>query len=110
MLGTGRTSAPCDVLSSTPRVRVPAVARLHAHLHGLVTPIHEISGLRVGNMLIDIVGTILFTVYFSVCFIFIVRRKNIFYPRYTGSLAVMQGTAGIIGGILWILVFLFLRK
>jgi len=37
--------APCDVLLSTPRVRVPAVTRLHAHLNGLVTPIHEISGL-----------------------------------------------------------------
>ena len=38
--------APCDVLSSTSRVRVPAVARLQAHLHHLVTAIHEISGLE----------------------------------------------------------------
>ena len=34
--------APCDVLLG---VRVPAIARLHAHLHSLVTSIHEISGL-----------------------------------------------------------------
>ena len=61
-------------------------------------------------MLLDIFGTVLFTVYFSICLIFIVKRRNIFYPRYTGSLAVMQGTAGIIGGILWILVFLVLRN
>ena len=39
--------APCDVLSSKSRVRVPAVARLQAHLHDLVTAIHEISGLKI---------------------------------------------------------------
>ena len=32
-------------LRRTVGVRVPAVARLHAHLHRLETPIHEISGL-----------------------------------------------------------------
>ena len=31
-------------------VRVPAVARLHAHLHGLVTKIHELSGLGKSEM------------------------------------------------------------
>jgi len=39
--------ASCDVASSTPRIRVPAVLRLHAHLHGLVTTIHEKSGLGI---------------------------------------------------------------
>ena len=37
---------PCDVLSSTPRVRAPAIARWHTHLHGLATAIHEICGLN----------------------------------------------------------------
>ena len=32
-------------LRRTVGVRVPAVARWHGHLHGLVTTIHEISGL-----------------------------------------------------------------
>ena len=40
-----RVSPPATYCLSTPRVRVPAVARLHAHLHGLVTTIHEMSGL-----------------------------------------------------------------
>ena len=30
-------------------VRVPPIARLHAHLHAFVTPIHEISGLGFGT-------------------------------------------------------------
>jgi len=40
-----RVSPPATYCSSAPRVRVPAVVRLHAHLHGLVTAIHEMSGL-----------------------------------------------------------------
>ena len=48
---------PCDVLSSTSRVRVPAVARWHTHLHGFVTTIHEISGL----------GVLLFALRFALC-------------------------------------------
>ena len=31
--------------SSTPRIQYPAVARWHALLHDLATPVHEISGL-----------------------------------------------------------------
>jgi len=79
-------------------------------ISGLSLPQFRGLAKGVGNMLLDIFGTVLFTVYFSICLIFIVKRRNIFYPRYTGSLAVMQGTAGIIGGILWILVFLILRN
>jgi hypothetical protein len=32
-------------MSSKPRIQSPAVARWHTHLHGLATPIREISGL-----------------------------------------------------------------
>ena len=46
--------APCDVLSSTPRVRAPTVARLDAHLHGLVTEIHEISGPAWSGMVVRV--------------------------------------------------------
>jgi len=40
-----RVSVPATYRSGTPRVQLPAVARWHAHLRGLATPIHEISGL-----------------------------------------------------------------
>ena len=40
-----RVSAPATYRSGTPRNQHPAVARWHAHLHGLATAIHEISGL-----------------------------------------------------------------
>jgi hypothetical protein len=36
---------PATYRSGTPRVQHPAVARWHAHLHGLATAIHETSGL-----------------------------------------------------------------
>ncbi|MDH3557284.1 MAG: hypothetical protein OES18_15685 [Deltaproteobacteria bacterium] len=36
---------PATYFSSTPRVRAPAVAGWHAHLHSLATTIHETSGL-----------------------------------------------------------------
>ena len=38
-------SVPATYRSGTPRNQHPAVARLHAHLCGLATAIHEISGL-----------------------------------------------------------------
>jgi hypothetical protein len=38
-------SAPATYLSGMPRNQHPAVARWHAHLHGLATVIHETSGL-----------------------------------------------------------------
>ena len=38
--------APCDVLSSTPRVRAPAMTRWHCHLYGLATIIRETCGLE----------------------------------------------------------------
>ena len=37
-----RVSAPATYRSGTPRDQDPAVARWHAHLHGLATAIHEI--------------------------------------------------------------------
>ena len=42
-----RVPAPATYRSGTPRNQPPAVAREHAHLHGLATAIHEISGLEV---------------------------------------------------------------
>ena len=38
-------SVPATYRSGTPRAQHPAVARWHAHLRGLATAIHEISGL-----------------------------------------------------------------
>ena len=38
-------SVPATYRSGTPRNQHPAVARWHAHLRGLATAIHEISGL-----------------------------------------------------------------
>jgi len=43
--GRARISHPATYCSSTPRMQNPALARSHAHLHGLVTSIHEIAGL-----------------------------------------------------------------
>ena len=40
-----RTGSPATYRSGTPRNQSPAVARWHAHLRGLTTAIHEISGL-----------------------------------------------------------------
>src|SRR5210317_132713 len=40
-----RVSAPATYRLGTPRNQHPAVARWHAHLRGLATAIHEISGL-----------------------------------------------------------------
>jgi hypothetical protein len=40
-------SHPATYHSGTPRVQHPAVARGHAHLHGLATAIHETFGLAV---------------------------------------------------------------
>ena len=40
-----RVSCPATYPSGTPRAQHPAVARWHAHLHGLATAIHETSGL-----------------------------------------------------------------
>ncbi|MFA9434743.1 MAG: hypothetical protein ACERKR_08720, partial [Deltaproteobacteria bacterium] len=40
-----RVSAPATYRSGTPRNQHPVVARWHAHLRGLATAIHEISGL-----------------------------------------------------------------
>ena len=40
-----RMSAPATYHSGTPRNQHPAVARWQAHLRGLATAIHEISGL-----------------------------------------------------------------
>ena len=40
-----RVLHPAMYRSGTPRVQYPAVSRWHAHLHGLVTAIHETSGL-----------------------------------------------------------------
>jgi len=40
-----QVSAPATYHSGTPRGQHPAVARWHAHLRGLVTPIHETYGL-----------------------------------------------------------------
>jgi len=41
-----RVPHPATYYSSTPRMRDPAVARWQAHLHGLATPIRELSGLE----------------------------------------------------------------
>jgi len=44
-----RTGGSCDVLfkyASGPIPRYRGIARLHGHLHGLATPIREISGLE----------------------------------------------------------------
>ena len=41
-----RVLHPARYRSGTPRVQYPAVARWHAHLHGLATAIHETSGLN----------------------------------------------------------------
>ncbi len=41
-----RVSVPATYRSGTPRNQHPAVARWHAHLRGLATAIHEISGLE----------------------------------------------------------------
>jgi len=43
--GRPRVSAPATYRSGTPRNQHPAVARWHAHLCGLATAIHEMSGL-----------------------------------------------------------------
>ena len=42
-LGRPRVSHPATYHSGTPRVRHPVVARRHEHLHGLASPIYEIS-------------------------------------------------------------------
>ena len=42
-----RVSDPATYRSGTPRNQHPAVARWHAHLRGLATAIHEISGLAI---------------------------------------------------------------
>ena len=42
--GRSQGSDPATCCSSTPRIQLPAVARWHAHPHGLATPIREISG------------------------------------------------------------------
>ena len=44
--GRPRTSNPATYCPHAPQVRAPAVAQLQAHLHSLVTPIHETSGLE----------------------------------------------------------------
>jgi len=44
--------------------------------------------------------TILSSVYFIVCMLFIVRRRNIFYPKIRGTYAVLQGVGGILAGII----------
>ena len=44
--GRPRVSDPATYCSSTPRIQSPAVARWHTLLHGLATPIREISGLK----------------------------------------------------------------
>ena len=49
--GRPRASSPATYCSSTPRIRVPTVARWHAHLHCLATQIHETSGLEVFTVL-----------------------------------------------------------
>ncbi|MEE8315338.1 MAG: hypothetical protein V3R70_02195 [Syntrophobacteria bacterium] len=41
-----RVSDPAAYRSGTPRNQPPAVARWHAHLCGLATAIHEMSGLE----------------------------------------------------------------
>jgi len=43
--GRPRVSDPATYCSSTPRIQSPAVARWHTLLHGLATPMREISGL-----------------------------------------------------------------
>jgi len=43
--GRPRVSNPATYRSGTPRIRHPAVAQWHRHLRGLVTAIHETSGL-----------------------------------------------------------------
>jgi hypothetical protein len=44
--------------SGTPRDQNPAVARWHAHLRGLATAIHEISGLAKTGQVIGVAGTV----------------------------------------------------
>jgi len=44
--------------------------------------------------------TILSSVYFIVCMLFIVLRRNIFYPKIRGTYAVLQGVGGILAGII----------
>ncbi|MEE8315867.1 MAG: hypothetical protein V3R70_04885 [Syntrophobacteria bacterium] len=44
-------SAPATYRSGTPLNQHPAVARWHAHLRGLATAIHEISGLRAAALI-----------------------------------------------------------
>ena len=39
--GRPRALNPATYCASTPRIQAPAVARWHAHLHGLATQIHE---------------------------------------------------------------------
>jgi hypothetical protein len=41
----GGQAHPATYRSGAPRAQHPAVARWHAHLHGLATAIHELSGL-----------------------------------------------------------------
>ena len=47
--GRPRVSDPATYRSGTPRIQLPAVARWHAHLRGLATAIHKISGLIRGR-------------------------------------------------------------
>ena len=47
-----RMSDPAGYRSGTPRNQHPEVARWHAHLRGLATAIHEISGLAHSSCLI----------------------------------------------------------
>jgi len=43
--GRPRVLNPATYRSGTPRVQYPAISRYYGHLHGLVTAIHETSGL-----------------------------------------------------------------
>ena len=61
-------------------------------------------------MLLDVIGALVSIVYFSVFALFIIKKKNIFYPKYEGPLAVMQGIAGIVGGILWVTILFLIRR
>lgn len=44
--------------------------------------------------------TLLCSVYFIVCILFIVLKRNIFYPKIKGTYAVLQGVGGILAGII----------
>ena len=54
-----------------------------------------------------VVAILMSTFWFGTCLAFIIKKKNIFYPKVRGSFAVLQGYLGLISGLIFLMVFIF---